>query len=406
MQKTSVLTLIMVLLPGFLSAGITLEDLDPPKSFPSLRSDFYQINSLEPSSKEPGFLESSITAPHAPYKVEGLVELQKLLREIVVIEKINRGELGSGFGKGAGDSVIATGKGFVNLFIHPVRSGKGIGKSAGKLGGKIGGAFQDKEEGEKTSFGEKVLGSSERELAKDLGVDVYTSNPYLQEILEKMAKARLGGKGAVIIGKILLPIAGLVSIAVTVSGVNAAADQFVNDNGRSDLYEANEMALLQLGFELESIRKLLNHSYYSPREVTYLRFYLEQLKEVKDKEQIFKRATQSKSVLDARKILYEAEMAASAAKRGAKFLSLKSVDEGLAVEAGDRLIFITPYDYLDMSELGKRVMQKAQEEQKSKSKAALEIWNMGKVTSDFYLAALAKEIRTKSWVFFHDQEER
>lgn len=102
--------------------------------------------------------------------MEGLVELKKLLREIVVIERINHGKLESGFGKGAGDSVIAAGKGFVNLFIHPVRSGKGIGKSVGKLGGKIGGAFQDKEEGEKTFFGEKVLGSSEREPAKDLGV--------------------------------------------------------------------------------------------------------------------------------------------------------------------------------------------------------------------------------------------
>lgn len=404
MRKILAFLFLFAFLPHLLFAGITLEDLDPPKMFPALRSDFYQINSISLDTK-PGFLEFNITAPHAPYKIEGLVELQKVLKEIVVIEKINRGDLGSGFGKGAGDSVMDTGKGFVNLIIHPILSGKGIGKSVGKLGGKIGGAFQDKEEGQKSTFGEKVLGSSERELAKDFRVDVYTSNPYLQEKLQEMARARLGGKGAVMVGKILFPVTLLISVAVTASGVNAAADQFVNDSDREDLYEANETALLKLGFELGSIRRLLNHSYYSPREMTYLRFYLEELKDVKNKEQILYKAIQSETVWDARKILYESEMAASAAKRGTKFLSLEFLEEGLLAVTKDSRVLITPYDYLDLSSIGKRVMEKAEEEKKTQSKPDVEIWNAGKVTSTFYLAALNKGIRTQSWVFFHDQEQ-
>ena len=392
--------LISVLIPSFpLWAKLSLKDLDLPASFP-VSSQFYKIDSVTPHPEEAGFLKFHITSSHAPYETEGLVPLRKLQHEIEIIERIERGEAGSGFGKGAVDSVAATGKGFVKLFTHPMESGKGIGKSVGKLGGKIGGAFEEKEEGEKTSWGEKILGGSEREIAKELTVDIYTTNPHLKELLVKMAKSRLGGKGAAVVGKLLIPVSGLVSVTVTASGINNAADQFVNDTGRSDLYHANEDALLLLGFDPASVKQLLNLPYYSPREATYLRFYLERLKEVENFRQILKTALDSKSLWQARKILYEAQIAADSMTEKSKYLRLECFREGLAIREAGRVILITPYDYLDRSELGTRVIEKARGVKKDGSKNSLEIWNAGKVTPAFFLASFAQGIKVRSWLLF------
>jgi len=35
----------------------------------------------------------------------------------------------------------------------------------------------------------------------------------------------------------------------------------------------NEKALLDLGFPKEKVLRFLNHPYYTPREITYFRFY-------------------------------------------------------------------------------------------------------------------------------------
>ena len=79
-------------------------------------------------------------------------------------------------------------------------SAAGIGRGIGKLGGKIGGAFRKKEEGEK---GDGFFGSTKRQIAKQLGVDVYSRNPTLQDKLDSMAKARMGGRGIVAVATFL-----------------------------------------------------------------------------------------------------------------------------------------------------------------------------------------------------------
>jgi len=388
---------LIVSLPVF--AGLSIQSLGLPDSFP-VSSESYTIDSVDLQSEETGFLKFRVTSPHAPYEVDGLVPFKKLLHEIEVIEQIRKDEDGNEFVGGAVDSVKATGKGMVTLVGHPIQSAKGIGQATGKLSHKIGGIFRKKEEGEKTTFGEKMLGGSEREVAKELGVDVYTTNPYLAALLGKMARARLGGKGAAVITKLLLPVAGLASMAMTAGGINSAADQLVNDKGRGDLFELNQKSLLAMGFDPEEAMKLLNLPYYSPREATYIRFYLERLKGVPGTEQIFQKALQAESLWEAREILYEAEIAANAMSEKLKYTKIQFFESGLAAETSDRIIFITPYDWLDQSELGNRIVDGALGAKKEASKGKAEIWNAGKITTGFSLASLTKGITTKAWVLF------
>ena len=402
MKKSPLIWLILLLSVPPLAASptLSLNDLDLPKTFFPFEPTHSTIQEIERSRENPGFLKFKVVAAHASYEVEGLVPLQKLLREIQVIEQVQKGEAGSGFAEGVGDSVVATGEGAVNLVAHPIQSVQGIGKAAGKLGIAIGRTFREKEVGEDTTFDEKMLGASEREIANKLGVDVYTTNPHLKVLLERMAKSRFGGKGVTTVAKLLIPVVGIAAVAITAAGLNSAADQIVNDTGRADLFRINKNALLDLGLDEEAVRKLLNSSYYSPREVTYLRFYLEQLKDVAGFRDILKRANAALSPGSARKILYETQIAAAGLAHGAKFERIQPVEEGLALVESKRLILVAPYDYLEVSPLGNHVRDRALVLQKEWGKGAVEIWNGGRVTPDFRSSVFLKGIKVRDGRLF------
>lgn len=378
--------------------GNSLGEFKLPSSIPE-KSEYHTLKYMEVHALEYGFTKFVVMAPHANYEVVGLLQLKKLIHEIQVIEKMKYENAGSGIMDGAKDSVVQTGKGFAALVTSPVDSAKGVGRAAGKIGSKVGSVFRHKEEGEQTSFSEKMLGATEREIANELGVDVYSDNPYLRHMLKQLAQARLGGKGIAMIGKILLPVAGLVSVAVTASGVNAAADQFVNNSNRLDLFQGNKKALLAMGYDETVIKDFLNQEFYSPREITYLRFYLEKLKQVPGHEGILQAAASAKSLWTARKILYECQMAVDVLETFSPppvYLSLD--DAGLYLEGKNRAVFLTPYDYLDHSPAGEKVIQRLTELRKKRGKIPLEVRNAGQISKGFVFAANGLGINTKEWV--------
>lgn len=376
--------------------ALTLHRLDLPKSF-LIKTAFYTVESVQEDPAYPGVLVFKVNSPHAVYKVSGIVSLAKLLREIEVIERIRRNEQTSGFFDGAAAAIGDTGEGFVNLVVHPINSIKGVGKAVGKIGRSIGGIFRSKEEGEKTSFGEKVLGSSERELANQFQVDVYTRNPYLRELLRGMAKSRLGGRSVIAVVKFLIPVAGLASIALTASGVNSTADQIVNDTSTPELFRLNKQALLKMGFPVKDVNDFLNSEYFTPREHTYMRVYLESLQKAAGFRTIFSKVMQAKSENEARKLLYAAQLTADEAAAHPEFTRLEVTDEGIALISKDKLLFLTGYDYLSRSALGNHVINRAQE-LRSRFDKKTEIWNGGKVTSDFAAFAGSKDIATREWL--------
>lgn len=355
----------------------------------AIKNDYHSLDAVT-RSQEQGFLKFRVTSVHARYEIEGVVRLAKLLHEIEVIERIRRNNESSGFFDGIASSAGNTKDGFVNLVTHPVKSVVGLGGAAKKIGRGIGGIFREKEEGEKTSFGDAVLGSSERELAKQFGVDVYTSNPYLKEILHRMAKSRAGGKGAFAIVSFLIPVGLIANIALTASGVNGAADQLVNDNSREDLFYLNKKALLAMGFSETDVLKVLNLPYYSPREVTYLRVYLEKLKGVNGWKEIFMAAGRASSEWKALKLLYSAQIAADG-QDAMRFTKLHVFEEGIGLMASDKIIFTAPYDALD-SGLAEKIKNRLEKLKDEWGRKNVEIWNAGKIEARFGQA------KTKAWV--------
>lgn len=382
----------------FSYGAVTMQDLRLPKDFYPAKSPFAKIVSVQESRQFPGFLTFSVTSPHGSYLVHGLTNLRKCLREIDVLEELNASEsTGGGIADGAVDSIKDTGTGLKNLAVHPVDSVKGIGKGIGKLGGKIGGVFRKKEEGEK---GDNFLSSTKRQLAKKLGVDVYSRNQMLQDKLDSMAKARMGGRGIVTVATFFVPVGLIASAVMTVSNINAAADQLVDDNDRSDLYKMNEKALLGLGFPKEKVARLLNHPYYTPREVTYFRFYLEKLKRVEGFKALLDVAIVAVTEIPADKILHEAQIAADSVGDAPRAMKLLVIPEGIILANEDKVALITAYDFLDNSLLGSQLTEKAISFRQSLGKRSAEIWNGGAVSSAFGGAVLIKGIKVQRMCLF------
>lgn len=402
-QTAAILTLSTMLVFQSLpqaSAEFTLQDF--PVSLKPQDPD-YRITTVRPSH-EPGILEYEVYAPHATYKIEGFLPLVKLLHEIKVIERVRRDTEGNSFLEGAGNSVAATGEGLKNLVIHPGQSAKGIGSAVGELGRSVGGIFRKKKSGEKTSFGEKILGSGEREIAKELGVDVYTSNPYLRSLLTEIAKAQLGGKGAVAVFKLLLPVAFVASVAMTAGSLSQAADQLVNDHSRGKLYRMNKEALMALGFSEKDVIKFLDATVLTPREQTYIRFYLEKLKYVSGFQQAFQYFIENHSPWEISKKLYELQIAADADKN--QYQGLWIYPEGLAVqEKSGGTILIAAADDLARDDLGKNVLERA-EKISEKTRFPVEIWSGGKIEPDFAAKAKQSHFGVKPWVFLLGDPKR
>ncbi len=398
-KKISSLTLLCLLFSQTLSFGaVTMADLRLPKDFYPAQSPYAKIVSVQENQQFPGFLTFSVTSPHGNYLIHGLTNLRKCLHEIDVLEQLNASEdTGSGIADGAVDSIKDTGTGLKNLVVHPVDSASGIGKGIGKLGGKIGGVFKKKEEGEK---GDNFLSSTKRQLAKKLGLDVYSRNPELQAKLDSMAKARMGGRGIVTVATFFVPVGLIASAVMTVSNINSAADQLVDDNDRADLYQMNEKALLGLGFPKEKITRFLNHPYYTPREVTYLRFYLEKLKRVGGFRAILDASIAATSEIPADKILHEAQIAADSVGDAPRAMKLILISEGLILANEDKVALITVYDFLDNSILGSRLTEKAISFRQTLGKRSAEIWNGGVVTSAFGGAILKKGIKVQRMCLF------
>jgi hypothetical protein len=398
-KKISVLVVLCLIFSQTLSFGaVTMVDLRLPKDFYPSKSPYAKIVSVQENQKFPGFLTFSVTSPHGSYTVHGLTDLRKCLREIDVIEQLNASEdTGSGVADGAVDSIKDTGTGLKNLAVHPVDSVSGIGKGIGKLGGKIGGAFRKKEAGEK---GDSFFSSTKRELAKKLGVDVYSRNPNLQARLDSMAKARMGGRGIVTVATFFVPVGLIASAVMTVSNINNAADELVNDSDRSDLYKMNKKALLGLGFPEEKVARLLNHPYYTPREITYFRFYLEKLKRVQGFEVLLDAGIGAVTDIPADKILHEVQITADSIGDAPRAMKLVLTPEGIILANEDKVALVTAYDLLDNSVLGSQLTEKAISFRQSLGKRSAEIWNGGAVTPGFGGSIFLKGIKVQRMCLF------
>jgi len=385
---------------GLSSNAPGMDDLFLPVDFYPSNSTEAVVENVSEEPEAPGFLAFTVSSTYSVHTVHGLSNLRKYLHEISVLQKLkNDKRLGGGIAAGAVDSVKDTVVGFKNLVVDPIGSVTALGRGFGKLGDRLGDAFRKKEKGEKGDDS-YLLSSTKREVADNLGVDVYTRNAYLQKKLDLMATARVGGRGAMAIATFFLPVGVIASAVMTAGSINKAADELVNDTDRRDLYMLNRKALLNLGIAREKVIRFLNHSYYTPRELTYFRFYLERLREAEGFESILDAASEAATGVPSDKILHEAQIVADATADSSQITEIVPTREGILVEMQHKVFLATAYDYLDVSPLSESLAKRVLAFEQIVGKQSAEIRSGGAVSCRLDDALFLKGIGVEKMCLF------
>ncbi|KJR42518.1 hypothetical protein MCHI_001584 [Candidatus Magnetoovum chiemensis] len=128
------------------------------------------------------------------------------------------------FFKVLGEKLSSTANSIVKLITSPVEAIETIGAEMGNTISRI--AIGVKNIGRHRSdyiqkpADETLYGKTKRHLASDLNLDVYSSNPKVQEFLNETAKAKAAGKITVSIAMSLAPGLSIVSMADADTKIN------------------------------------------------------------------------------------------------------------------------------------------------------------------------------------------
>jgi len=210
----------------------------------------------------------------------------------------------------------------------------------------------------------------------------------------------MGGRGIVMVASFLVPVGLIAGAVMTASSLNTSADKLVDDLDRGDLFKMNEKALLVLGFSKEKIVSFLNHPYYTPRELTYLRFYFEKLHGVSGYRALMDAAIAVAAGVPAQKLLHEMQIAADSMATTPDVTGIQLTPEGIVLEKSNAAVLIGGYDYLDASGFGKKIADETFGLKLKLGKKSVELWNAGSTTTGFTALLLTKGIQCRRMCLF------
>ncbi|MGQ0676411.1 MAG: hypothetical protein ACT4N4_10065, partial [Rhodospirillales bacterium] len=211
-------------------------------------------------------------------------------RELAAIARLKAIDSGETVAGGVANAALAPVRGVGALLTSPVETLKNIPKGVGDFVARTGEGFKsDKSRFEDGMFAE-IAGVSrkKRELAAEMGVDVYSSNQLLQDELDRIGRASAGGNITVDVA--MIAVTGTAGAVVSNLGRVDALQEIVNTQPASELRRRTRHTLEQMGMPSGLTDRFLDHPYYSPRRKTIVAGLLSPMKEAKGREKFMEAA--------------------------------------------------------------------------------------------------------------------
>jgi hypothetical protein len=333
------------------------------------------------------FMLDTPVGPLNADSVEILAEREAELPAIDAIEKVTRSDA---FVKAAGAKFVATGVALGKIVMHPIDTVVGIPAGVARyFGNKIrkiatqAQAASDRlarelgtsgnpypaDEGPMTDArgggdsGKKrakhwyssVTSEAEREikrqlkysevkraLAKELGIDPYTGNPYVQERLSELAWVGTGGHFSA-----TSALGAVGGVGATVLSDGGRINEVVWKLSPDDLRARNSERLHMYCRDELLMRQFLRRGVFSPTLQTGLVDALDQLKPSGGGDALLELGMTAHSELESRLVVDALRMSAAYLGERAHGGLLRPIGAGLAYEAADReLVLPLPVDYL------------------------------------------------------------
>lgn len=227
---------------------------------------------------------------------ESSAELAKRVHELEVIAALEKLESTEEFGAAiaaAGGDVI---EGATALATAPVEtvSGavSGVGAMFRRAGGSLFGAPRSRYEDDALAA---IAGVSakKREFAAAYGADVYSSNPLLQDALDRVARAAAAGNLSASVGLAL--VGGGAGAAISVTGGAQDLNEYLRETPPTDLRAHNEKKLLAMGVDEGVADLFMSNTVFSPTYQTLLVDALARMDGVEGRAVLVKTAVRTES---------------------------------------------------------------------------------------------------------------
>jgi hypothetical protein len=334
-------------------------------------------------------------------KVTSTAVLKIRAREFDAIAKMSEVEKTDSYADAVEKAGKKTISGVKTIVTQPVQTVKGAVSGVGKLFKRAGESFKsEKGAGEDNSL-EQMIGFSEakREVAKEFGVDVYSSNKILQEHLESIAWANFGGKMSLTVLKAFVP--GGVGIALSVSDNAQMLNDTIMSTPPSELKMMNRKKLTAMGIDPKIIEILMDNPKFTPRYQTQLVAALDEMKETEGRDSFVKFAALTKSEDVAFFRQRSALKYAAYNKKKSPIKQFIPIAQFVFGVAGDTLVFIVPVDYLVWSEDTAQVAKGFDEKTKAMPEIKKkELWLSGS------LSPMSREqLTSMGWKIFENSDE-
>ena len=208
----------------------------------------------------------AVTSTYGPFDVTGTGALRKLAHEIWAIGQLKQVTKSEAFLKSLKDQA---GKPLVfakDVVTHPVDTVTGIPKGVGRLFGNISESLTTKRNPAQESRASEVLlvGSFKRDYAARFNVDPYSSNPVLQEELDKIGKAAAFGSWTA--SAAMIPISGPASSVITGTSLGKSFNNILATEPPSRIRIINEDKLKQMGISDDLAKRYLDQPVYTPTQ--------------------------------------------------------------------------------------------------------------------------------------------
>lgn len=211
------------------------------------------------------------------FEVTGDLALRKLIREIGAIAALQEVKKGQAYMNGVKKAASKPLEFGANLITDPVDTVSGVPKGVAAL-------FQNVKTGLTTQSGKDedskmaqmmAVAANKRELARRLGIDVYTSNKVLQKELNSLAWAT--SLGSLTVSAALVPVGGPAVLGVTLSRAAQKLNDMVNEYPPQRLRQINQEKLLGMGIPYDIATQFLDSRHYTPTQQTMIVGSLETL---------------------------------------------------------------------------------------------------------------------------------
>ncbi len=259
------------------------------------------------------------------YDVTSRRLLEIRVREIETLSRVANVKGGSEFFRSLGKSLASIPTGAVEFVLSPADSVRKLGKGLEKTGDRVRDLFGGGTTSayESSSLDNAFSGDEQREIAAQLGLDVYSTNPQVRKFLNEIASARAAGSLGVDLASFALPVVGF--MLVTTAKWRADVARLLRDKSPLELHRHNTGVLTQLGIPRATLEAFLRNRMLSPRHKTTITAALAELPKVRGITAVLEAATTARDEIGALYHEQQAILLAHVHREGGGLVSLRRV---------------------------------------------------------------------------------